>query len=218
MSRLLGVDVNSKMVEYARTQAEAQQVSDRVEFHMMDALRMLEFPESFFDLVNHRFATSYLRTWDWPKLLQEYRRVAKPGGVIRVTEADFNIENTSPALSRIFELALKAFHQAGHLFTLDEHEITGQVARLLQQYGLQNVQTRAYTLQYHAGTPEWQRFYENMRLVLRTNVAFLRKWVSLPADQETLWQQALVEMQQPDFMATMYLLTAWGTNPREKDH
>src|SRR5229473_18384 len=93
MSRLLGVDISSKMVEYARTQAEAQQVSDRVEFHVMDALRMLEFPESYFDLVNHRLATSYLRTWDWPKLLQEYQRVAQPGGVIRVTEADFGIEN-----------------------------------------------------------------------------------------------------------------------------
>jgi ubiquinone/menaquinone biosynthesis C-methylase UbiE len=216
MSKLLGVDISSKLVEYARTQAEAQQVSDRVEFHVMDALRMLEFPESYFDLVNHRLATSYLRTWDWPKLLQEYQRVAKPGGVIRVTEADFSIENTSPALSRILELALRAFHQAGHLFTLDKHEVTSQLVRLLHKSGLRNVQTRAYTLHYRAGTPEGQRFYENMRLLLRTNVPFLRKWVRLPDDQETLWQQALVEMQQPDFVATMYLLTAWGTNPPDK--
>jgi ubiquinone/menaquinone biosynthesis C-methylase UbiE len=213
ISRLVGVDVSSKLIEYARTQAEAQQVSDRVEYRLMDALQMLEFPTDSFDLVNHRLAASYLRTWDWPKLLQEYRRVAKPGGVIRVTEADFSIENTSPALSRILELALKAFHQAGHLFTLDKHEVTSQLARLLHQYGFQNVQTRAYTLQYRTGTPEGQRFYENMRLVLRTNVAFLRKWVRLPDDQETLWQQALVEMQQPDFVATMSMLTAWGTNP-----
>src|SRR5579872_3004974 len=69
MSLLIGMDVNKKMVDYARAQAEAQQVNDRVEFHVMDALRMLEFPASFFDLVNHRAATSWLRTWDWPKLL-----------------------------------------------------------------------------------------------------------------------------------------------------
>src|SRR5437899_1428785 len=43
---LIGVDVSREMLDYARAQARAQQVSDRVEFHLMDALRMLEFPES----------------------------------------------------------------------------------------------------------------------------------------------------------------------------
>jgi ubiquinone/menaquinone biosynthesis C-methylase UbiE len=87
MSLLVGVDVSSRMAEYARTQAEAQQVSDRVQFRSMDALRMLEFPSAFFDLVNQRFGASFLRTWDWPKLLLEFQRVTRPGGVIRVTES-----------------------------------------------------------------------------------------------------------------------------------
>ncbi|HEY7418079.1 MAG TPA: class I SAM-dependent methyltransferase, partial [Ktedonobacteraceae bacterium] len=78
-----------KMLDYARAQAETHHVSDRVEFHIMDALRMLEFPTGFFDLVNMRCAQSYLRTWDWSKILQEARKVSKSGGVIRFTEADF---------------------------------------------------------------------------------------------------------------------------------
>src|SRR5260370_19671392 len=49
---LIGVDASLKFVEYARAQAAAAQVSDRAEFHVMDALRMLEFPDKFFDLVN----------------------------------------------------------------------------------------------------------------------------------------------------------------------
>ena len=61
---LIGVDVSLTFVEDARAQAKAEQVSDRVEFYVMDALRMLEFPTSFFDLVNHRSASSWLRTWD----------------------------------------------------------------------------------------------------------------------------------------------------------
>src|SRR6202023_551771 len=44
MSLLVGVDVSSKMLEYARTQAAAQQVDDRVHFASMDALLILEFP------------------------------------------------------------------------------------------------------------------------------------------------------------------------------
>src|SRR5579859_1255286 len=69
---LIGVDISQKMVDYAREQAKAQGVSDRVEFHVMDALRMLEFPDAFFDLVNQRYGFGFIRTWEWPKILEEY--------------------------------------------------------------------------------------------------------------------------------------------------
>jgi ubiquinone/menaquinone biosynthesis C-methylase UbiE len=134
---LVGVDASLTFVEYARAQAKAEQVSDRVEFHVMDALRMLEFPTSFFDLVNHRAASSWLRTWDWPKLLQEYQRVCRPGGVVRITEPAWIVESNSPALSRLYELFLQAGHQAGHLFTPTNDGVTGELARLLHQHGLQ---------------------------------------------------------------------------------
>lgn len=54
ITRLIGVDVSSTIVAYARKQAEDQQISDRVAFAEMDALRLLEFPEKYFDLVNQR--------------------------------------------------------------------------------------------------------------------------------------------------------------------
>jgi ubiquinone/menaquinone biosynthesis C-methylase UbiE len=88
ISKLIGVDVNRGMLDYAQAQARAQQVDDRVEFHLMDALLMLEFPTNYFDLVNERLGDSYLRTWDWPKLLREFQRVSRRGGVIRLTEGD----------------------------------------------------------------------------------------------------------------------------------
>src|SRR5690349_16994706 len=74
IQRLVGVDISSKMVMYARTLAEAQGVSDRVSFREMDALRLLDFPTETFDLVNHRLGLSWLRKWDWPRLLHEYQR------------------------------------------------------------------------------------------------------------------------------------------------
>lgn len=213
MSLLIGMDVNKKMVEYARAQAEAQQVNDRVEFHVMDALRMLEFPASFFDLVNHRAATSWLRTWDWPKLLQEYQRVVHPGGVVRITEPDWMVDSSSPADSRLSELWPQAFYQAGHFFTPTSDGVTSKLAHLLRQHGLHDVQTRTHRLEYRAGTPAWQSFYENRKLGYRTIVPFLRKWTRMPDDYDAIYQQALREMQQPDFVATMHLLTAWGTTP-----
>jgi SAM-dependent methyltransferase len=216
MSLLVGVDVSSKMVEYAQGQAEARQVSDRVQFRAMDALRMLEFPANYFDLVNQRLGTSFLRKWDWPKILSEYQRVTRPGGVIRITEATFITESSSPALIGIFELTQNTLYQAGHLFTSDKNGVTSELAHLLDQYGLQNVQTRAHALEYRVGTAEGQLFYEDMRHAFRTSLPFYRKWSQVPEDYEEICQQALSEMQQPDFVATWRLLTAWGIKPRSK--
>src|SRR5215470_3853563 len=74
IERLVGADVSAKMLMYARTQAENLGLAGRVEFHTMDALRMLEFPRASFDLVNQRSAFTWLRTWEWKKILLEYQR------------------------------------------------------------------------------------------------------------------------------------------------
>jgi ubiquinone/menaquinone biosynthesis C-methylase UbiE len=210
ISLLIGVDVSERMIQYARNQARLQEVAHRVEFHTMDALRMLEFPANYFDLVNQRFGHSYLRTWDWPNLLQEYQRVTRPGGVIRITEANIVTDNTSPALTTLSQLFLEAFYHAGHLFSPESKGITSELARMLTRYGIQNVQTRAYALDYQAGTPEGERYYENTRLS-ETLLPFIRKWTHIPDNYAELRQQALIDMRQPDFSATMTLLTAWGT-------
>jgi len=206
---LVGVDVSRTFIEYARAQADAAQESSRVEFHVADALRMLEFPNKYFDLVNHRAGMGWLRTWDWRKLLEEYQRVCRPGGVVRITEPEWAVSN-SPALSRLSELIVQAFSQAGYLFTPTSDGLTSKLASLLEQHGLQQVQTRVSTLQYHAGTPEWQHFFEDIKLACRTVLPFLHKWIQVPNDYEEIYQQMLREMQQPDFVATLNLLTAWG--------
>lgn len=214
ISMLVGVDASSKMVEYAQAQAKVQQVSDRVQFRPMDVLLMLEFPSNYFDLINQRFGWSFLRTWDWPKLLQEYHRVARPGGVIRITESDMIVSNGSPALERLLHLFFEAFCQAGHFFTPKENGVTSELARLLHQYGLRNVKTQVHTLEYRAGTVEGQSFYDDMRHVFRTAVPFIHKWTRVPDDYQTIYQQMLSEIQQPGFVATWTLLTAWGKKAR----
>ena len=211
---LVGADVSQRIVEYARSQAQAAGVADRVEFHVMDALRMLEFPRHSFDLVNQRLGVSYLRTWDWPGLLQEYRRVTRPGGIIRITEDDIP-ESNLPASHTLYDLLAAAFERAGHSFSPEERGgITRSLEPTMHQAGLLNLQTRAYQLEYRGGTPEGQLFAEDIKHVFRTATPFLRKWTQVPGDYESLYQQALQEMQHPDFVATWRLLTCWGTNPQ----
>ena len=212
MTRLYGVDISGTILDYARVQAETSQVNDRVEFIVMDALRMLEFPDHFFDLVNIRFAESWIRTWEWPKMLQEMQRVSKPGGIIRITDANGTAGSNSPALNRLYLLGIQAMYQAGYYFTPDGASVINHLPDLMYQHGVLNIQSRAFTVEFRAGTSEGQLFAENMKLAYRTIQPFLKKWLRLPDDYETIYQQMLIEMQAPDFVARWDVLTAWGCN------
>jgi ubiquinone/menaquinone biosynthesis C-methylase UbiE len=214
---LIGVDISHLMVMYASAQAIVYGMQDRVTFQSMDALRMLEFPASFFDLVNQRLGMSYLRVWDWPKLLQEYRRVTCSGGMIRITEACTMIESNSPALTRIGNIVHEASSHAGHLFTSHPDGVITRLAGLMTLHGIVDVQTREYPLVYRAGTPEGQLFAEDMAVLFRVGLPFLQKWTRVPEEYHALCQQAIKEMRQPDFVATWTYLTAWGRNlPRSR--
>ncbi len=209
ISRLVGIDVNEKMLEIARTEATSQQESSRVEFRSMDVLRKLDFPDASFDLVNQRLALSYLRTWDWAHVLSEYQRVLHPGGVVRITECNIP-ESSSPALNRLNDLLMEALTKAGHLSALERDNVINELAGKLHQAGIRNIQTRPYTIKYLPGTPEREIFIEDTKHIFHTFLPFLRKWSQVPDDYETIRQQAYQDMQQPDFSGTWKLLTAWG--------
>src|SRR5262249_28716797 len=98
---LVGIDISSRMVEYARGQAKG---NDRIEFQVMDALGQLEFPSDSFDLVNLRFGVSFIRKWEWPYVISEMLRVTKPGGVVRVTDSGIVQHSNSIALKMFQEM------------------------------------------------------------------------------------------------------------------
>ncbi len=85
-----GVDINTTMIEYARTQAKTQGLESRATFQVMDAL------------ANLRVGTSFIRTWDWPPLLLEMQRVVRPGGIVRITDGEVVTQNTSQALTDLY--------------------------------------------------------------------------------------------------------------------
>jgi ubiquinone/menaquinone biosynthesis C-methylase UbiE len=207
---LVGIDISQRMIKYASAQAKLHQVNNRVKFHVMDALRPLNFPNASFDLVNLRFGISFMRIWDWPELLKEFLRVTSPHGVIRLTDNNILHQSNSPALTRLDEIGMCALYRAGHLFTREGTGLTAQLAHLLEQSGCQQVQTKAYALEFQAGTAEGQAYYEDMARVFQTTRPFIQKWNCAPNDYDAIYQQALNEMQKSDFHVTWNHLTAWG--------
>lgn len=211
---LTGIDINRSMIQYAQQQALTQHLEDHVSFHVMDALLILEFPPDYFDLVNLRCCVGFMRTWEWPKMISEMLRVARPGGVVRITDAEAGqISHTSPALMQFGELLQGALFQAGHLFEPAPSGLTVHLAPLLTQHGCYTVQTTTYCMTYQANTLSGQAFYEDVQRGFQTLRPFILKWgrrIKLD-DYDALCQQALAEIQQSHFQATWNLLTAWGT-------
>lgn len=210
LSQLIGVDISKRMVNRAKAAAEEQHVQDRVSFRVMDALYLVDLPDNTFNLANLRLAVSFLRSWEWPQALHELRRVTQRGGVVRVTETDLPDQSTSPALQRLFHLLAQAYHLAGKYFRDQAHGVSDDLAGLLAQQGLQDIQTKVYRTEIRAGTENGQLFFEDMKYLFRTNVPFLYKWIKMPDDYEDLYQQMLCETQQPDFAVTSQTITAWG--------
>lgn len=209
---LVGIDISWRMIEYARAQAQAQKLTSRVEFLVADALRRLDFPDDAFDLVNMRLGSSFLLVKDWPRLLREMLRVTRPGGIVRVTDY-LIIQSNSPAYNRLYEMILCAFYRSGHSLTEENAGVTRALPHLLSESGCQQVQTRAYTIEIVAGTVGGQNLYEDSMYGFQTWLPFFQKWGCASEDYDAIYQQELIELQQPNFRATWELLTAWGTKP-----
>jgi ubiquinone/menaquinone biosynthesis C-methylase UbiE len=214
IEKLVGADISNTMVAHARQEATAALLDGRVQFQAMDALGTLDFPASSFDLVNQRMGTSWVRTWEWKKLLAEYQRVSCPGGIIRITEPRVGVESNSPALNKLDKIFLETFYHSGRIFTASNDGLICELARLMAQHGIENIQTQVRTLVFEAGTEGGRNFYEDTRHLYRVCLPFFHRWTRVPDDYEQIYQQALKEMQEPGFVATWPLLTVWGTSSR----
>jgi ubiquinone/menaquinone biosynthesis C-methylase UbiE len=208
---LTGIDISWRMIEYARAEAQARRLTDGVEFLVMDALHPLKFSDSLFDLVNMRFGFSFLLVTDWPRLLRELLRVTRPGGVLRLTEGTI-VQSRSPAFHRLNQMFLCALGRSGH-HPSEQEGMTHLLAPLLSESGCQQVQTRDYVLEIIAGTVGGQNFYQDMMFAMQTGKPFIQKTGCGTEDYDALYEQAMIELQQPDFRVTWPLVTVWGTKP-----
>ena len=111
---VVGIDVSKAMIEYARAQAEVQGLNN-VSFKVMDIQKPLEFPDSSFDLVNVRFI-NFLPAAAWPRLMREFDRITRHGGIIRLTESDWWYYTNSPALESLNAMIIAALKRQGGEF------------------------------------------------------------------------------------------------------
>ena len=131
---VVGVDISKAMIDYARMQAQVQKL-ENVSFRVMDVRNLLDFPDNSFDLVNARFV-AFLGPAVWPKLIQEYRRITRLGGVIRLTESEWAITN-SAAHEQLMGKLYQALKAAGQSYSPDGriYDITPMLSGFLRDVG-----------------------------------------------------------------------------------
>jgi ubiquinone/menaquinone biosynthesis C-methylase UbiE len=207
---LVGIDISQLMIDSASAEAVAHHLSDRISFRVMDALAPLEFPDASFDLVNQRLGSSYLRTWEWLKLLSEFVRITRPGGTIRLTDSVVGQESNSAAATHLFVLLRETLFRAGHLFEQESTGLTAHLAPLLTRHGCQDVQVKTSVLEFRGGTPEGEAYYQDL-VHFQTLRPFLQKWGVRQEDFDAAYHQALEDARQSQFWIRWRLLSAWGT-------
>ncbi len=212
--QITGIDISWRMIEYARAQAQARRLARQVDFQVMDAMHPLQFSDNTFDLVNMRFASSFLHLKEWPVILNELLRVARPGGTVRVTESGSDQTggptSNSPTYERMLSMLLCAGEKAGYGDHPQRWGVAHRLDELLTEAGCQQVQMRPYRLEFVAGTAAGESIYQDAMYMFQNTRPLIDTWGCGSTDYQELYQQMLVEMQQPGFHVFWNLSSAWG--------
>jgi ubiquinone/menaquinone biosynthesis C-methylase UbiE len=211
---VVGVDISRAMIDYANAQARVQGLTN-ASFQVMDIQKPLDFPDASFNLVNARFI-NFLPAAAWPKLMQEFKRITQPGGVIRLTESEWWYYSNSPALENLNTMIIRALKQQGESFS-QSGRFTGvlpMLGRFLLDAGCANVNYRSHVVDYSYGTEAYEGFRHDAAVVFKLFQPFIvRMGVATQEEVSRLYEQMQLEMLRDDFRALMLPLTAWGEKP-----
>ena len=216
---VVGIDRSPVMIEAAQRQAlvegQGQQALPNVRFQQMDVLGPLDFGDGTFDYVHGRLLSSFLAAADWAGVLLECLRLLRPGGAIRLIEAELPI-TTSPGFEQMSSLIARAYAASGKSVSGGERNIgiTSALSRFLRAAGFLQVGYRPALLNFSAGEQEAYGMYQNVLVAFKLLQPFLlASGVASPADLDRLYGQTLAEMGSAEFDGVMLYLTAWGTKP-----
>lgn len=91
VDRLVGIDISSKQLEYARKTAD--KLNLKAEFFVCNDASSLDFPDQCFDAIICTRVLQHL--YDWKAALRDFKRVLKPGGdLYLITYNRFSIYGT----------------------------------------------------------------------------------------------------------------------------
>jgi len=209
-----GIDISKRMIEYARAHARVQHL-DNAHFHVMDALKEFDLPDNSFDLVNARFVVGFLPKTAWPSFLKECLRILRPGGIIRLTEADTS-SSTSLAADQLTLWMPMLLKRAGFTFSPDGRSfvVMPVMRRMLHEAGFEHIQKMAHAIEFAPGVEGYSMGVDNIKVTFQSVMPTLVKMgITTPEEFERVYNTALLDIRADDFGALSFYLTMWGHKP-----
>jgi ubiquinone/menaquinone biosynthesis C-methylase UbiE len=216
-AQIVGVDISKNNISYAQSQARAQGL-DNARFQVMDILKPLDFPDNSFDLINARLLFSFMPKHAWVPLAQECQRILRPGGILRMTEMSDGSTN-SLACNQLNAQVTKALFLTGRSFSPDGQTtgIAPMLGRFLLDANYVSLSKAAYAVDASAGMDAHWQFYQNYKVLYRLLKPFLLQMkVTTSEEFESLYEQALEDIESDTFCAMNFILTVWGEKPGQE--
>jgi ubiquinone/menaquinone biosynthesis C-methylase UbiE len=157
--QVTGIDISSPLIEQARKLAGEEGLDDRVEFQVGDS-RSLELNDSSFDVVIAHTLISHLPDPD--TLVEEMKRLAKPGGYIGIFDGDYaslTFSHPDPKLGKAMdELIIQSI--------VTQPRILRQLPLLLANAGLDFEKAFSNVVSDVSKADFWASAVESMRKLL----------------------------------------------------
>jgi hypothetical protein len=156
----------------------------------------------------------------WQPFVLECKRITRPGGIVRVTEAEWIFTN-SPAGEQLAKIISRAQWLTGKSFSPDGNRFgcTMALPKLFReaQFPKENIHKQAYSLEFSYQTPNHWIWYQNVLAGIEMMRPFLLKaGVVTELEFRELLRQFDLDMQAPEFIGEFFLLSVWGINPQEE--
>jgi SAM-dependent methyltransferase len=207
-----GIDNCPAAVQYARALARVRHLSNAV-FREMDLCRPLGFPDDSFDLIQATDLATSLQPGVWPALLAECRRLLRPGGFIRIVEAEWPDTN-SPAAQQIGCIMVRGLERMGRRYHPDGHRLGALevIRKLLGESGFTQVRCRRVEVPF---TVDLVGRHPIMDQVLKTTYLMepsLLSWGAVETKQQydALVAQMEYEAIDQDFQGTLCIEEVLG--------
>lgn len=211
---VVGIDINPRMVAYARAQADVQELD--VQFHEMDILQPLDFADGSFDLVNLRLGAGFLPVAKAPAVYQECWRILRPGGVLRNIEpVHASMPSASPSTLALQNFIFRALYTAGLTYNPSEMSLSAGTARILRDIGFHPIELVPHVLDISAGTALHSMMFDDMRVgttllkpfvVDQMHMCSAEEFDRFTQETERIWKD-------PRFCAHWYLCSVCGMKP-----
>lgn len=207
-------DCSHIMIDYAQAQARTQKLNN-LQFQHADATKHLDYPDNSFDIVNARYIMSFMPKSGWPELMQECKRILRPGGFLSLTESEAIMSN-SAAAEKLVELMCNAGKLSDRLFSPSGRNfgILQMLNHFLKQAGYENIQRKANAIDISSGAEAHENNYQNFFVAIKLLQPFIINFTHISNEEfEQLHQQAIAEMMLDDFCGIWFHLTVWGSKP-----